>query len=256
MSFHLYLMCHRVDSLVASMLSPEEFGAYMAVGVMKQARGMVIFFEVNPDRLGDAFDLEKARKECVAHSNGAPKRSKYVSIYRTLERVPVEALGNLYLSTRDGRVLTLPARPYIVAGEISGGINMYLELCPTHPLVVSRLGPARFIEKLTDQSNPVSVPKLLIADMLIDQDIDGKLASYLPYRDPEHIAHCLTEVAENGRRKDSKTVDRVPSIDAFFRTVGRGFFVGSGTKINYYPFPSRDDLEEKHHWWWRSACMS
>jgi hypothetical protein len=217
---------------------------------------MVIFFEINPDRVGDAFDIEKARRECVAHPSGAPKRSKYVSIYRSLERVPIEAIGNLYLTTRDGRVLCLQPRPYIAAGEVSGNVNMYLELCPTHPLVVSRLGPAKFIERLTDTKNAVSVPTLLLADMLIDQDPDGKLASYLPYRDPEHIAHCIAELSAKGRQKDSKTVDRVPSIDAFFRTVGRGVFVGSGTKVHYYPFPSRDELEEKHHWWWRSACMS
>jgi hypothetical protein len=231
MSFHLYMMCHRVDTLVASMLSPEDFGAYMAVGTMKQTRGMAIFFEVNPDRLGNEFDLDRARRECVPNPNGMPKRSKYISIYRSLERIPLEALGNLYLTTKDGRVLALPSRPYIVAGEVSGGINMYLELCPTHPLVVSRLGPARFIERITDASSAVSVPTILIADLLIDQDADGRLASYLPYRDPDHIVHCLTEVAENGRRKDSKTVDRVPSIDAFFRTVGRGFFVGRCTTI-------------------------
>jgi hypothetical protein len=256
MAFQLYLMCHRVDSLVASQLSPEEFGAYMAVGVMKQTRGMVIFFEVDPAKLGAAFDLDRARRECVPHPDGRPKRSKYISIYRTLERVPTAALGNLYLSTRDGRVLGLSSRPYDVAAEPTSGVNMYLELCPTHPLVVSRLGPGRFIEKLTDPSQPVSVPRLLLADLLIDQEPDGRLATYLPYRDPDHIVSCIRELNDAGRVKDSKTVDRTPMIEPFFRTIARGFFVGCGTDIKYYPFPTRDELEDNHHWWWRSASMA
>jgi hypothetical protein len=248
-------MCHRVDSLVASQLGPEEFGAYMAVGVMKQARGIVIFLEVDPARIDSDFDMERAAKECIPHPDGRPKRSKYLSIYRTLERVPLEAIGRLHLSTRDGRVLSIDPQPYDVDTERQGGVNMYLELCPTHPLVVSKLGPGRFIRHITDPQRAIYVPKLLMVDMLIDQEPDGKLASYLPYRDPDHIARCIEELSERHGGKDSKTVDRVPSIEAFYRTVGRGFFLGSDSKLKFYPYPSREELDDKHHWWWRSASM-
>ena len=37
--------------------------------------------------------------------SSSPKRSVYLSAYRVLERVPLQAIGSLYLTTDDGRVL-------------------------------------------------------------------------------------------------------------------------------------------------------
>jgi hypothetical protein len=38
-----------------------------------------------------------------------------------------------------------------------------------------------------------------------------------------------------------------------FRTVKNGFFIGDSKDFAYYPFPSIDEMEDKHHEWWRSA---
>lgn len=255
MSFRLYLMCHRVEALVASQLPPEEFGNYMAVGTTKQTSGKVIFFEIDPDKIDAGyFNLARARAECVPRPDGTRKRSKYLSIYRVMEHVPLDAFGTLYLTTRDGRVLGL--EPTAFAGESTAGPNMYQELCPVHPLVVSSLGPTEFTRFLTDPQSAVAVPRLFFADLLIDREPSGAIASYLPYRDPDHIANCVREVSTPGRDKKSKTVDRTPRFDSFFRTIRRGFFVGDQQGLKFYPFPSADELDDKHFTWWRSASMS
>ncbi len=253
--FRLYQMCRRADALVASQLPPEEFGAYMATGSQKQTTGRLIFLEVDPAKVTDGyFDMDRARRETVVEGAGKPKRSKYLSIYRSMEHVPTDAFGKLYLVTRDGRTLGLDAAPYN-EGEDAGVPNMFLELCPLFPLVVSSRGPHEFLRTMTDPGNPLGVPRLMFADMRIDREEGGGLASYLPYKDPAHIVQCLKEVMVDDARKPSKTVDRTPALASFYRCIRRGFFLGDSESMRYYPYPSREEMEDRHHLWWRSAVL-
>ena len=65
----------------------------------------------------------------------------------------------------------------------------------------------------------------------------------------------MRELAAPGREKKSKTVDRLPNFEAFYRTIRRGFFVGDQTGVKHYAYPSVDELDGKHFAWWRSASM-
>lgn len=251
MDFHLYLLCNRYEALVASQLSPEEFGTYMAVGLFRQTVGEELFFEIDPEKVAGAFDLERARRDCVSHPDGSPRRSKYVSVYRALEHIPLDAFGDLHLVTRDGR--TLPLKGKSNGHNDSNGANMYMELCPAGALIVSSLGPGGFIRLITDLSNPVSYPRVFLVDMLLDRDPNGGIASYLPYDHPAHIAQCLDEVAH--RDKPTKMVDRRPRVSGFYRTIRRGFYLGDQEDVLFYPYPSKDELDEHHHQWWRSASL-
>ncbi|HVO33000.1 MAG TPA: sodium-translocating pyrophosphatase, partial [Elusimicrobiota bacterium] len=104
-NYRLYCLCYPMEALVASMLSPDEFATYLAIGSRKIARGKVVFFEIDPEFNSDRFDWEKARKECVPDADGKPKSSVYLGIYRVIEHIPFEAIQKLYLVTRDGRSL-------------------------------------------------------------------------------------------------------------------------------------------------------
>ncbi len=253
MDIHLYLMCYRTEALVASQLPAEEFGAYMAVGTAKRTAGNVVFFELDPNLKSDYLPIEAAKARCTPHPDGTPKRSKYVSIYRVMEHVPLSAYGKLHLATRDGRVLSLDSAPYDASAE-KPGPNMYVELCPVTPRVVSSLAPAAFTKFITDPTNPLAVPRIFFADTLVDRDADGHLARYLPYRDLLHIEDCLTAIQSVGE-KMTKTVDRNPPLVAFYRTLRRGFFIGDAQGLKHYPYPSPTELDDKHHKWWRSATL-
>ena len=111
MKIHLYMLCYRFEALVASHLEPEAFGRYMAVGTQKNARGNVLFFEIDPALKSDYFKLDDLEHRCVPHVDGSPKRSKYISVYRVLEHLDLSALGKLYLCTADGRVMSLDSAP-------------------------------------------------------------------------------------------------------------------------------------------------
>lgn len=261
MQIHYYLLCFRVEALVASHLSPEEFGLYMAVGTRKLSAGKVIFFEIDfdaapaaaPEPAEDYFHLRSIRERVVPHEDGSPKRSRYVSVYRVMEHVPLGAFGDLYLTTRDGRVLRLQGEAY--SDENEGiGPNLYLELCPLIPLVASRLPPGAFMHRMTDPAEPIHVPRLLVADLLLNLDTDGHIARDLPYQNPAHLEECIRELGR-GAGKDSKTVSRSPYTPALYRTLRRGLFLGDQTGTRVYRFPDRHTLEIFHGPWWRSASL-
>ena len=113
MQIRYYMVCSRFEALIASHLEPEAFGTYMAVGTKKLASGHVAFFEIDPEfaRLTDHFQVDDIEQRCVPHEDGSPKRSKYISVYRVMEFLPLPVYGALYLTTPDGRVLKLDGTP-------------------------------------------------------------------------------------------------------------------------------------------------
>ncbi len=250
---HLYLSLIP-EALIASQLPPEEFGRYMAVGEKFLSRGEALFFEVEPGLLPDAFPMGLVGERCRTHPDGSPKRSVYLGTYRALERVPIEALGALYLTTDDGRVLELER------GEFTGSggreLHLYQEFCPATPRVASRLSPREFGAAVTGVAQPISFPKLVFADLalggLADDPLGGAVGD-LPYREIDHLRSCLRDLLEGGA-KASKNVSRRLVGRVHYRTVRSGFFVaGGGGGFAFYPMPTKAELEGEHHRWWSSA---
>jgi len=182
-----------------------------------------MYFELNGGFESEYFDLEEARQACVPHEDGRPKHSVYVSTYRVLEHVPLIAMGELWLITRDGRGLALQqSQP---PGQYEGRHHLYQELCPVHPLIASRMNAKEFCLSITDPEVAVSIPGI-----------------------------CFVELAT--RDKTTRTVNRIQHEHIPYRCVKKGFFVGDQTGLLHYPFPSVDDMEKEHHYWWRSAELS
>ena len=251
METHLYLLLFP-ESLVMSMLGPSEFGAYLATGTKKRAREQAIYFELDSGFESNHFDLEKASKSCMPHEDGRPKHSVYVSAYRVLEHVPLSAIGDLWLVTRDGRGLALQHSE--APKEYEGQYHLYQELCPVHPLITSRMNAKDFNQFITNPEVTVSVPRICFVEMdladLANDPSDGN-AKNLPYKNVEHIRDCLIELATKG--KTTKTINRIQHEHIPYRCVRNGFFLGDQTGLLYYPFPSLEDMQKHHHYWWRSA---
>lgn len=242
------------EALVASMLSPEDFGHYLAVGSHKRSSSPAIYFELNPGFSSDFFDMRMVQKRCVPHPDGSPKHSLYLGIYRVLEHIPLEALGNLYLTTRDGQVLCLEQREYTENSVAK--YYLYDEICPVHPLIASKIAPPEFVEFVTNPGSPLCVPKIFFADLdtekLIgtDRTAEGQPALH---NLPERIKECFSQL--DTADKPTKTVDRVHSTTCRWNQIKTGYFVGSGTNLLHYPFPDRDTLDRYHHKWARSAMI-
>jgi hypothetical protein len=252
MDKYLYLSV-TPEALISSMLSPQEFGSYLATGTKKRSRGQAVFFEVDAAQAGDLAPAAYIEQHCKPHPNGTPKHSLYLSIYRVLERVPLSALKNLYLTTDDGRVLTIQKQEYKAAA--SKGLHLYQELCPVTPRIASSLEPEKFMKYVTNPENKVSVPSLFFVELelgALTTDPVAGTADDLPYPNIPHLRDCLVGLQHNDN-KTTKTVIRYFNGDVPYRTCKGGFYVGSHTQMLFYPFPTREKLEMDHHAWWRSA---
>ena len=95
------------QALIASMLPPQEFGSYYAVGRHLHVQGEALFFELDPAFRSVDFPFDEAARKCVPGPAGEPKESVYLAVYRVLSRIPVNALGRLFAVTHDGRTLGL-----------------------------------------------------------------------------------------------------------------------------------------------------
>lgn len=253
MTTYLYLSLIP-EALVASMLPPDDFGLYYAIGSAKRSRGQAIFFSVDRDKLADTdFPLGDVEARCVAHDDGRPKCSLYLAIYRVLERVPREALTALHLATDDGRVLTVEPREFVPDGEDRA--HLYQELCPVTPRIVSHLNPEEFAAFITNTDRNVNVPRIAFTELTLGNlknDPDHHDIDNLPYPNIGHLRDCLRELSK-APEKASKTVLRQMTQEVLFRTIRNGVFVGDSTGISSFPLPSRDTLEREHLAWWRSA---
>ena len=146
MTVHLYFSLIP-EALIASMLPPDEFGTYYAVGSHKKLHGQAMFIELDPNFRHDFFKIEAGIERCVPHDDGSPKRSVYISTYRVLEHVPIDVMQKLYLVTAYGEVLGIESGDAVLAKPTD--LNMYQEIAPVHPLVVSTLSPKQYYQFLT-----------------------------------------------------------------------------------------------------------
>jgi hypothetical protein len=251
MTTYYYLSLFPMEGLVASQLEPDKFGAYMALGSRKGSAEQLIFAELKAP-FGDAFDWDYADKRCVPHEDGTPKNSLYLSVYRALERVPLDMIERIYLTTRDGRTLALesaevPAdkRPFY----------LFQELCPITPLVVSRLNPLDFTKLITNPENKLHVPHIVFADLKVvnfDTFSDTGHVGMLYDRNIRHLKTCVDEVLA-GKGKDCKVIDRSHVAAFGFQVIGQGIYVGDHGELTFFRMPDLQELEHDHYEWARSA---
>ena len=255
MSLNFYLSIFPTEALIASQLEPEQFGAYMATGSKKGSAEQIIFIEVEAGFNSD-FDWKYAEEKCIEHPNGNPKHSVYLSVYRTLENIPFNKMGKMYLTTKDGRVLSLKKDIY---RESINGRNYYIyqELCPVTPVIASVLDPEDFSKNITNHDKKVYVPKIVFADMKIpdfeNPEKSGNLGSMYDNKIP-HVLNCISSVTGD-KGKSNKTVDRSHVESFSFQIIGNGIYISDGKEVLEYRMPSIDIIKKENYDWGRSALL-
>ena len=256
MKTHLYLTLSP-ETLVASHLPPAEFGNYLAVGTQHNSSGQAQFFELDPNWRTDALPMRDLEKRCVPHSDGSPRKSSYLAIYRVLEHVPLSAIGDLHLVTPGGRTLSIAASASAPADN-EDRYHLYQEYCPVQPRVVSVLAPAKFCAQITDPSQPVSVPRIVFAELKLGnlaRNPEATGLGNLPYANIDHLRDCLREFAFKPG-KPTKVFTRNVIDTVLYRTIRNGYYVGDKTGMKHYPLPALNDLETIHREWWNSALSA
>jgi hypothetical protein len=252
MDKYIYLTCNP-EALVASMLPPQDFGLYLATGTKKRNKAQTIFFEIDLSKIEHLMDMESLNKRCVAKSDGSPKSSVYLSVYRVLEMLPIAAFKSLYLTTDHGIVLELRQTAYDKSKEQQNALHLYQELCPVNPLVASSLSPSAFLKRLTDGSISIVVPKLFFVELKLGElatNPMGGSAEHLPYSNTGHLRDCL-EIISGEYEKHMKTVNRVFAGELLYRTIDTGFYVGSGDEMIFYSYPSMAEIEDLNYEFFR-----
>ncbi len=164
-------------------------------------------------------------------------------------------MGQLYLTTQDGRTLGL--EPTDVIPEMEGGLHLYKEIAPVSPLVASRLNPLDFYDLIVkNPTSLVTLPAIAFTELRLGELADdpemGEVGD-LPYTNMDHLRGVLKVLKT--KPVATKMVDRASSSQIAYRTVKNGFFVGNGQKLLYYPMPEKETLRETNYRWWRSANM-
>jgi hypothetical protein len=177
MNKYIYLTCNP-EALVASMLPPDGFGLYLSTGTKKLNKSQTIFFEVELSKIESLIDMDSLNKRCIAKTDGSPKSSVYLSVYKVLEMIPLAALKSLYLTTDHGCVLELKKTIYDKTGEPKNALHLYQELCPVTPLVASSLAPSAFLKRLTDGSRPIVLPKLFFVELKLGELATNPFSGY------------------------------------------------------------------------------
>ncbi|MFQ3621222.1 MAG: hypothetical protein SNJ78_09815, partial [Spirochaetales bacterium] len=251
---HYYLTLFPVEALISSQLAPHAFGSYMATGSKKGSFENIIFIEVEGE-FGNQFDWQYAKERCVPHPDGRPKNSLYLSVYRTLENIPLSVMRSLFLTTRDGRSLELTGEE-LKEHPPKRTVWVYQELCPIRPLAVSTLDPLEFSQYMADPSNKTWVPKIVFADLKVINFSNSDTGSIGPAydRNLEHLQDCIREVTEQ-KQKPNKIVDR-SNVDRFsYQIIQDGIYVGDKEKVLFYRMKSLTELRQYHYDWARSAMI-
>ena len=243
-----------MEALIASELEPASFGTYMATGAKKGSAEQIIFIEIEGE-FGNYFNWDHARKQCVPHPNGEPKNSVYLSVYRTLEHIPLDQLESMFLTTRDGRTLALQKSEYQDIEK--DDYYVYQELCPVQPVIVSGLNPIEFGHYMTREDKNINVPRLVYTDLkkidLDNPDQTGHIGS-LYDRKIGHLKSCINQVTGENPKKN-KTLDRTHVESFAFQIISHGLYVSDGDDICMYRMPATDEIKRIDYDWGRSAQL-
>lgn len=243
------------EALIVSMLPPESFGVYYACGTLRKSSEQAIFFELDPGFRHDFFRLDEGMRRCVPHEDGSPRPSIYVSVYRVLEHVALDAIRKLYLVTQDGRSLSL--EPHTEWPEDEEGLHLYQEISPVYPLVASTLGPSAFYELIARTPvSLVSLPAVCFVELRLGElavDPEHGAVRDLPYCNMDHLRGCLVELKT--KTVNTKMVNRIQPVSFPYRMIKNGIFIGNGKQLIYFPMPSAEELQTEHYPWWRSINL-
>ncbi len=257
---HLYLILYPNEALVGSQLSPGEFGRHYAVGSPKHFSGKVVFAEVDINFRNDYFKIDDYLKNTDSGVPGIPKKTKFIKSYRVMEHIDLDALKNLYLVTVDGYVLELNKSQDFARFHQEKRIRIYQEICPLQVLVASNLGPIRFSEYITAETESKGAPKIFftqynihIEDVLKHKEAKPLPTSPLPNVNPTNLNVALMELAGDSTKR-TKTI----SLNEIFEQISyskikHGFWLADSNQAIFYPLPDMHELEEKHYYWWRSV---
>ena len=166
---HMYMVLYPTEALIRSQLPPKDFVVRYSYGSTSHYEGKLIFAELDINYRHPYFQIDRAMKGLIPHRDGRPKATQYVSSYRILEHVSIDAIQSLFLGNADGTFLELKEGTYVLSDKFKG-FNVVAEVSPLHMISLSRLDMHDYGKYYTGGHPLLSVPRLFY--MLMDFDLD------------------------------------------------------------------------------------
>ncbi len=256
---HLYMIVFPINALVASQLEPHAFAQHYTIGSARHFQGKVIFAELDINFRDPYFLIDEYLEKTVAHDDGSPKRTKFISSYRVLEHVPFDVIRKLVLVTVNGKALELDPGPY-TAENVPGLIRIFQEIAPVRNLIASRLDQRSFGKYISEDvakgADRVCFTQidLNIEEFLAESQHREIIVSPIPDSNPYRLLDCLLELKQN-TDKTVKTISLSSVLHSIsYRALRHGFwFFDKDDNSIFFPIPSAHELETTHYEWWKNA---
>ena len=254
----LYAILYPNTSLIASQLDPEHFAKHYISGSTRHYDGKMMFVEVDPGFRHPYFRIDEAVAEVVPHEDGRPKATKFISCYRVLEHLDLEAIQQLYLTTSEGHCLGLQAGAHESHGQDEATLRVFAEIAPLRMLALARHSFEEFGRYITDPANPKGAPTLFytqleleVDEFLADFDANPMLLSPIPGLHPSKLRDSILEL-RNKRSKPLKGISLHSTFEKIpYRIVQGGFMFASGTQNRFFPLPDLHEIENTHYKFWK-----
>ena len=251
------MICYPNTALVLSQLMPDDFGFRYSYGSASFYSGKLIFAEIDINYRNPYFKIDDALERLRPHKDGRPKATKYISSYRVLEHIDIDAIQTLYLANADGACYPLPAGEY-THQPVMKNLRVYAELTPLNMITLSKHTLPEFGQWFTSPKNPIAVPRLLY--MQITLDIDAFLTNFetnplLP--SPLEGVHPskLRDAILDLRKRDDKFIKGITLDTAFtkesYRKIRHGFMVADQHKQKFFPMPPMAEIEKNDYRFWK-----
>lgn len=255
---HLYAIFHPSPALIASQLQPEAFARHYLSGSVRHYTGKIIFAEVAPDFRNDYFPIDEYMDDVKPHTDGRPKATKFISVYRVLEHLDFEAVLHLYLSTPDAAVLRLdPVEEVAIGGP--GFLRIFAEINPTRMLVLSRMNFIEFGDYITSPAIHRSLPVLFYTQLELDapQFLDDfeqnpLMPPPIPRLHPSKLRDAIFDLNTSQDKKTKGLLLDSSFDDIPYRLVRHGFMFAKHGRYKYFRMPSIHEIEEINFKFWKT----
>lgn len=255
---HLYLILHPNIALVGSQYEPEQFSQHYTSGSSRYYSGKVIFAEIDNQFRNAFFPIDEMLEEIVPHEDGRPKATKFISSYRVLEHIDLEAIQTLHLVTPEGDCLPLEPESFEHKNTNEREVRIYAEIAPLRMLVLSDYHPSDFGKLMTNPENPKGAPALFYTQ--IDLDINEFLEELKenPFKEPPvkniHPASLRDSYYELLKYPDKHTkgLGLDSSLDQLsYKFIYGGFSFANGDTTKCFKMPSLDEIERRNYKFWK-----
>ena len=249
---HLYMICYPNAALVLSHLPPAEFGVRYNYGSSSYYAGKLVFAELDVNYRNDYFRIDEALKELVPHADGRPKASKYVSSYRVLEHVDIDAIQMLYLANADGTSYPLHPAPY-EANQQEGLLRIFAEISPIRMMTLSRLNLREFGAWFTNPDNILAVPRLLYLQVTLDipaflNELEGNPFMPTPIEGvhPSKLRNAIQELQKQEHKLFKGITLNTTFTKESYRRIRHGFMFKDQHKEKFFPMPPLKEIENNN----------